>query len=162
MDQHLSRWAQIVYLTPEELDSLHHREVLLGTRSGPSNYPLYVQMGAGTWMDMNRIKTAMTRIFPSGYYPKEMLPGEQEASMDTFSKAIYPLWKRIKELDNKAEAKLSNEEVSALKVLMEVTTTHKQDRAIYDSGHKPTRIVIPADFRKKAAASDKYSGWDKD
>ena len=112
-------------------------------------------------MDLNRIKTAMTRIFPSGYYPKEMLPGEQEASMETFRRQIFPLWKSIEERDNKAEAKLSNEEVSALKVLMEVTTTRKQDRAIYDSGHKPTRIVIPADFRKKAAASDKYSGWDK-
>ena len=113
-------------------------------------------------MDLGRIKSAMTRIFPNGYYPKEMLPGEQEISMDTFSKAIFPLWKRIEEQDTKAEAKLSNDEVAALKVLMEVTTTHKQDQAIYDSGHKPTRIVIPADFRKKAAASDKHSRWNQD
>lgn len=110
-------------------------------------------------MDLNRIKAAMTRIFPNGFYPKEMLPGEQESSMENFRRQIFPLWKSIEERDNKAEAKLTLDEVAALKVLMEVTTTHKQDRAIYESGEKPSRIVIPADFRKKAAASDKFSQW---
>ena len=163
MDQHLSRWSQIVYLSPENLAVLHRREILLGTRSGPSNYPLYVQLGKATWMDLAGIKKLMDRTFPNGYYPKEMLPGEQESSMEIFRKAIYPLWKSIEERDNKAEEKLSMAEINAPgQVMFEVKTTHKQDLSIYESGEKPTRIVIPADFRKKAAASDKYSGWNKD
>lgn len=113
-------------------------------------------------MDLGKIKAHMTRVFPNGYFPKEMLPGEQEASMEVFRRAIFPFWKSIEERDNKAEAKMTTEEVSAIKVLMEVTTTHKQDKAIHDSGHRPARIVIPPDFRKKAAASDKFSKWNQD
>ena len=159
MAANLSRWMQIVYLEPQELDELHRREKLWGTRWKPSGSPQYAMKGRATWMDLDWIKTSIDRVFPNGYYPKEMLPGEQASSMEAFARAIFPLWKRIEELDFKAEAKLSREEVSTTKILMEVTTTHKQDRAIYDSGHKPTRIVIPADHYKKAAASDKFSKW---
>lgn len=101
----------------------------------------------------------MTRIFPNGFYPKEMLPGEQNSSMENFRRSIFPLWKSIEERDNKAELKMTDAEIYSQRVLMEIPTTHKQDRSIYDSGNKPSRIVIPADFRKKAAASDKYSQW---
>ncbi len=80
--------------------------------------------------------------------------------MDNFSREIYPLWKSIEDRDLKAEEKLSMSEINAPgQLLFDVKTTHKQDKAIYDSGNKPSRIVIPPDFRKKSAASDKFSQW---
>lgn len=90
-----------------------------------------------------------------------MTEGERAASVDNFKRAIYPIWKGIEDRDIAAENKITMEEVNwSGQVLFEAKTVHTQDLAIISSGYKPSmETAPPEDFRKKAAASDKYSGW---
>ena len=65
----------------------------------------------------------------------------------------------IAQKDREVEMALSNSEASRPgQILFECETTHKQDIAIHRSGIRPFREA-GQDFRKKAAASDKFSGW---
>lgn len=107
------------------------------------------------------ISRATMTISPDGYWPKGMDASAQFRSMDDFMRAIYPIWKGIEKKDKEAETALTGEQVRVPgQVLFECLTMHRQDRAIHQSGHKPIKDnTPPADFRKKAAASDKFSSW---
>lgn len=98
--------------------------------------------------------------FPDGYFPREMNAAEKAVSIEEFERSIYPIWMGIEKKDFENEAAQSWEWVHAQRVLLEVLTMHRQDRAIHGSNHKPVRMGEPTEgFRKKAAASDKFSGW---
>ena len=89
---------------------------------------------------MNLISEVMRIRFPEGFWPKSMTSSEQYASLDAFGKSIYPIWRGIAERDRIREESIPMSEVNAPgQVMFEVSTTHKQDAAIYNSGIKPSR-----------------------
>ena len=77
----------------------------------------------------------------AGYWPKGMDSASQSASVDKFSRSIYPIWKGIEEKDKASEDLLTSEQVHRPgQVLFECVTLHKQDLAILNSGIKPSRM----------------------
>jgi hypothetical protein len=78
----------------------------------------------------------------------------QHKSIDDFRAAIYPIWMGIEEKDKAADDKMTQAEVGAQKVVMEIWTVHRQDNAIFASGIKPYRSNRDQDkmaaLRKKA------------
>lgn len=154
MDQNISRWSMIVWMDRDQLDALHHREVWLGTRSGPLNRPVFQQKRLATWEGTSLIIQAMKTRFQEGYWPKSMDSAAQYNSLDAFAKAIYPLWKGIEEKDKAVEDAMTTAEASKIRLMLEVQTLHKQDTAIYMSGIKPARMDEDRDamdrLRRKA------------
>ena len=163
MDSNIARWAQIVWWEREDIEGLHHREVLLATRSGPSRTPKFAQTKLGTWEAVNLIQSMTDRIFPDGYWPREMTSGDQMRSMEAFQRAIYPIWMGIAERDMRMDADRTIEEVTMAPVMYECLTMHRQDLAIIKSGHKPSRLSTAPEsllkLRRKAAAGESYGKW---
>lgn len=104
-----------------------------------------------------------TRVYAPEFWPKEMPEADRTRSMDDFSAAIYPIWKGIEEKDNAKDQALSLAEAGNRLMMSEVLTLHKQDLAIFQSGIKVRRDVMTvqtaSDFRRKQAASDKFTRW---
>lgn len=102
-------------------------------------------------------------MFSQGYWPREMSEADRARSMEDFTRAIYPIWRGIDERDRAEDAKKSLGECMAQPIMAEVVTLHKQDLAIYESGHKPSKISTAPEsmqrLRQKAAAGEKFSGW---
>lgn len=115
-----------------------------------------------TWEGREKIADAMRTMKPDGYWAG-VEPSVQGVRIEDFERAIYPLWKGVAERDRVIEDALSISEVSARgQVMFETSTTHRQDIAIYESGIKPNGEIVPTEnLRKKAAASDKFSGWNR-
>lgn len=162
MNQNLSRWMQIVFLDENEISVLHAREKWLATRLPKcANSPRFQVEGKQTWMGLQIISQAMNRLNPSGYWPKNLTESERELRITNFERNIYPIWRSIEENDLKSNNALTMKEVEAPgQVMFECSTLHRQDLGIRARGGRPdTSIVASSDFRKKSAASDRYSGW---
>lgn len=94
-------------------------------------------------------------MYPNGYWPREMTEGERAASVEIFSREIYPIWKGIEDRDIAADNKLTMEQANNPgQMLFEAATIHKQDLAILSSGIKPNQISsekeVMAELRRKA------------
>lgn len=159
MDEKISRWSQLVFLDHDQVESLHHREVLLGTRSGPSNRPLFMQKEMATWEALTMISEAMRTRFPEGYWPKAMDGSAQYNSIDAFTKSIYPIWRGIAEKDKEREEALPMSEIGKPgSVMFEILTMHKQDLAIFNSGIKPARIDANQETMNRLRRKDSRAG----
>jgi hypothetical protein len=84
-------------------------------------------------------------------------------SVADFERQIYPIWKGIEEKDRHDEEKMTSAQVSLLDVMLEVSTLHRQDRAIRSSGIMPGTMTATREgaeaLRKKAAASERFGSW---
>ena len=159
MDQKISRWSQLVWMDADKVTELHRRETLWATRSEKSRRLKFEEKGLPHWMDLRWIATETMRISPDGYWPRDMTPSEQSSSLAQFESLIYPIWKGVEERDFDREAKLSQQEVNAQRVLLECLTLHHQDLLIHASGKRPTRTssnyAQALELRRKAAKSER-------
>jgi hypothetical protein len=113
-----------------------------------------------TWEGNDLISQAMRIMRPDGYWGG-VEAAVQDQRMKDFERSIYPIWCSVAEKDRVAEEKLTSAQVHAPgQVMFEVSTVHRQDIAIHESGKKPDGELVPtAALRKKAAVSDRYSSW---
>jgi len=108
---------------------------------------------------MEKISFLTTRIFPDGYWPKEMTPSEREESMNNFERQIYPIWKGIEQKDVEKDKQMTQDEVSKQDILLECLTLHSQDIAIHMSGYKPYRQSQKQQFEKSELDRIKKASW---
>ena len=160
MDSRTARWAQIVWLYPDQVTDLHQHELWLGTRSGPLNEPRFIQKGLPTWQAKEMISRGILSVFPDGYWPRGMDSSEQANSLEIFEREIFPIWMGILQKAVEADKKLTHEQVNSPgQVMFEVLTTHKQDIAIITSGNKPNRMGHDqekmTELRQKAARASR-------
>ncbi len=86
------------------------------------------------------IDSTTNRLSPNGYWPAGMDEVSKAASIATFERQIFPIWRGVEERDKETEEKMSAEEVNApSQVMFECSTMHRQDLAIHSSGRKPNR-----------------------
>ena len=160
MDYKTARWAKIVWLYPDQVAALHEREIWLGTRCGPLSTPRFIEKGLATWQATDLIEQGIRAVFPDGYWPRGMDPSEQAASIDTFERAIFPVWMGVSRKDVDADT------AEAGHVMAEVLTTHKQDMAIIAAGVKPNRMGQDQErlmeLRSKATRAGGYGQSGKD
>lgn len=141
MDQKTARWMQIVWMDQDDLEGLHAREKLLATRlPGSENKLRFVVENRPHWQDLQRIALTTSRLSPNGFWPVGMDENAKWKSVAEFERAIFPIWMGIEERDKENEDKMSNEEISAQRVLLECLTLHRQDVAIHTSMIKPNRF----------------------
>ncbi len=158
MTQNTSRWMQLVWMDPDDVAALHHREKLLATRSGSLRVLSFVQKNLATWQMTQMIENTTRQINPNGFWPKDMTEADKASSMNVFERSIYPIWMGIEVEDKARKDAMTNEEVSSQDVLFECLTMHRQDLAIHASGFKPVRQAGDQDrmreLRQKAARAD--------
>ena len=141
MDSNISRWAQIIFWTRDDLAELHKREVRHYAHSRKLDS---AGKSPTEWRDLGYILEMQDRNQLIPYWPRNLEESERSARMTQWERRVFPIWKGIQGRQG--------EDASEIELL------HRQDRAIFDSGIRPDRVTsMGADaLRRRAAAGERY------
>ena len=135
MDSSTARWMMVVYLTQDQLEELHQREISLAKLSKDSGRYL-------GWEDRTFLTNSLRLNGLDPYWPTEMGGGDQAIAVGAFERAIYPMWNGVK--------KKWMENTAPYSGLTELEMEHAIDWKLWKSTVKPNRAAVTADSAEQA------------
>ena len=131
----VSRWAQIVFWTAEDLAELHRRETWLTKRSGKSAVSYDLSM-----MEQMNLKN---QILP--FWDRKIEDYERNERMKMFRAKVFPVWAPI--VTRAIETEINDKQDRRECDFVEIKVLHECDKAVMLSGHRVDRYA-PQNERK--------------